>query len=239
MTVKEFLTEINYPDTDGLPMAESNIARDYLIYAVEVLDIYFQFNPNVYVSGNLFIYYEAGNPKAVVSPDIFVVFDVAKGKRRSYKIWEEGNKSPDFVLEITSKSTRSEDQGAKKGIYAFLGVREYFQYDPTGEYLNTQIQGLRLVEDYYLPIAPIILPDGTLSINSEVLGLELRVCGGELRFYDIETGQKLLSHRESEQARIEVKQALQAEIQARQEAELRSQLLAAKLRELGIDPDKL
>jgi len=60
--------------------------------------------------------------------------------RRSYKTWLEEDKTPDFVLEITSKTTRSKDQGAKKGIYAFWGVREYFQYDPTGDYLNPQLR---------------------------------------------------------------------------------------------------
>jgi len=63
----------------------------------------------VYVSGNLFIYYEQGNPK-VVAPDVFVVFGVARRDRFSYKLWQESNK-PDFILEITKKSTLSEDQG--------------------------------------------------------------------------------------------------------------------------------
>ena len=107
--------DIIYPDSDGLPMAESDIARDYLIYGVEALDSYFQEQINVYVSGNLFIYYEQGNPKAVVAPDVFVVFDVEKKKRPSYKTWEEHGKIPDFVLEITSKSTASEDRGTKNG----------------------------------------------------------------------------------------------------------------------------
>ncbi len=111
--------QIKYPDEDGKPMAESDPARDYLIYAVETLDIHFQKRQDIYVSGNLFIYYEEGKPDCVVSPDAFVVFGVEKRKRRSYKTWEEGEKKPSFVLEITSKSTRSQDQGAKKGIMLF------------------------------------------------------------------------------------------------------------------------
>lgn len=100
------LFDVTYPDSDGLPMAESDATRDYLIYGVEALDSYFQENANVYVSGNLFIYYEQGNPKAVVAPDVFVVFGVEKKKRPSYKTWEEQGKIPDFVLEITSKVRR-------------------------------------------------------------------------------------------------------------------------------------
>jgi Uma2 family endonuclease len=219
------VTAIEYPDEDGKPMAESDQARFYLRYGTEVLEVYFQNLPNVYVSGNLFIYYEQGNPEAVVAPDVFVVFGVENHQRRSYKTWEENNKSPDFVLEITSKATRSKDQGAKKGIYAFLGVREYFQYDPTGDYLTPQLQGLRLVEGNYFPIASNILEDGTVSLSSEVLGLELRVKSGDMRFYDAATGKTLLTYEE--------------EAAARQAAEEKAQKLAAKLRELNIDPDAL
>ncbi|MBW4494369.1 MAG: Uma2 family endonuclease [Oscillatoria princeps RMCB-10] len=219
-------TPIEYPDEDGLPIAESDFHRDCLFYAVKRLRIYYRNRPDVYVSANLFIYYEEGKPASVVAPDVFVVFGVEKRKRRSYKTWEEAGKAPEFVLEITSISTRSQDQGAKKGIYAFLGVREYFQYDPTGDYLNPQLQGLRLVEGNYFPIARTVLPDGTVSLASEVLELDLRLLpDGNLRFFNPRTGEFLLTHEETEQAR--------------REAEERAQRLAAKLRELGIDPDAM
>ncbi|MBG1267989.1 Uma2 family endonuclease [Nostoc sp. WHI] len=216
---------IEYPDEDGKPMAEGDIQCSYLTYARNALRIYFQNHPDVYVAGNLFIYYEKGDPESVVAPDVFVVFGVENRDRRSYKTWEENNQTPDFVLEITSKSTRSKDQGAKKGIYAFLGVREYFQYDPTGDYLNPQLQGLHLVNGNYFPVAANTLPDGTVSLPSEVLGLELRLEAGKLRFYNPATSQILLTHEE--------------EATARQAAEEKAQRLAAKLRELNIDPDSL
>lgn len=212
-------TEIEYPDTDGLPMAESDFQRQYLSYSVEVLRIYFQNHPDVYVSGNLFIYYEQGNPKAVVAPDVFVVFGVAKRDRESYKLWLEENKAPDFVLEITSKSTLSEDQGVKRGVYAFLGVKEYFQYDPTGDYLEPQLKGLRLVEGNYVPMPTTVRPDGTRVLTSEVLALELRVQADSLRFYNPVSGEKLLTHQESEQARAEAEQARAEAEQARAESE--------------------
>ncbi|MEH2325941.1 MAG: Uma2 family endonuclease [Nostoc sp.] len=219
------VTLIEYPDEDGKPMAEGDIQCSYLTYARNALKIYFQNHPDVYVAGNLFIYYEKGYPESVVAPDVFVVFGVENHDRPSYKTWEENNQTPDFVLEITSKSTRSKDQGAKKGIYAFLGVREYFQYDPTGDYLNPQLQGLHLVDGNYFPVATNTLPDGTVSLPSEVLGLELRLEAGKLRFYNPATGETLLTHEE--------------EAAARQAAEDKAQRLAAKLRELNIDPDSL
>jgi Uma2 family endonuclease len=219
------VTPIEYPDQDGKPMAEGDIQFSYLAYAINALRIYFQNHPDVYVAGNLFIYYEKGYPESVVAPDVFVVFGVDNRDRRSYKTWEENNQTPDFVLEITSKSTRSKDQGAKKGIYAFLGVREYFQYDPTGDYLNPQLQGLHLIDGNYFSVVANTLPDGTVSLPSEVLGLELRLEAGKLRFYNPATSQTLLTHEE--------------EATARQTAEEKAQRLAAKLRELNIDPDSL
>lgn len=158
------------------------------------------------------------------------MFEVENRDRGSYKTWEEQDKNPNFVLEITSKTTRSKDQGAKKGIYAFLGVREYFQYDPTGDYLQPQLQGLRLVEGNYFPVKITTLTDDLLSLSSEVLGLELRLEFGELRFYDPATGQKLLTHEEEVAARQAAEQALKEERE-------RAQQLAAKLRDLNIEFD--
>jgi Uma2 family endonuclease len=233
------LFDVTYPDSDGLPMAESDATRDYLIYGVEALDSYFQKDANVYVSGNLFIYYEQGKPKSVVAPDVFVVFGVEKKKRPSYKIWEEDGKVPDFILEITSKSTASEDRGTKRGLYAYLGVKEYFQYDPTAEYLKPSLQGFRLIEGNYLPILGQLNGD-RLSIYAETLGLELWLdANGEMRFYSPKSETKLLSPREMEKAKYQAEQAQHQAEQAQQQAEQRAAKLAAKLRELGLDPDSI
>ena len=195
-------TEIIYPDSDGEPMAESDSARDYLIYGVESLKIHFKKRTDVYVSGNLFIYYEKGNPSAVISPDVFVVFGVENKQRMSYQIWKENNKVPDFVLEVTSKKTKKVDQEDKPLKYASLGVKEYFQYDPTGDYLKPVLQGGKLVNGQYEKFPLIQLENGEFMIVSEVLGLELRIIQGELRFYDPVTGKKLLTSEERELERI-------------------------------------
>jgi Uma2 family endonuclease len=203
LTSSQLKTPIIYPDTDGSPMAESDPARDYLIYSVEALSIYFQNRDDIYVSGNLFIYYKQGVPSAVVAPDVFVIFGVPNKKRLSYKVWEENNKAPDFILEITSLTTQENDEQEKPLKYAQMGVREYFQYDPTGDYLQPPLKGSRLVNNGYQPIPETILPDGVLSIHSQVLGLDLRLIEGKLRFYNPQIGKKLLSHQETEQARRE------------------------------------
>lgn len=214
-------------------MAESDPARNYLIYCVNALDIYFQDRTDVYVSGNLFIYYIQGDPGGVIAPDVFVVFGVRKKERLSYKLWEENNKAPDFVIEITSESTQEEDEKSKPSKYASLGVTEYFQYDPEGQYLNPNLKGFRLnSSNTYEPIQRDILPDGTFSIHSNVLNLDLRLIYDELRFFDPQTGNMLLSHEESEKGRLEAKQEkLEAE-QGRLKAE-QEKLQAEQARQLA------
>ncbi len=204
---------ITYPSSDGLPMAESDFQRGPLMYAVEALRIYFRDRPDVYVSGNLFIYYEEGNPQAVVAPDVFAVFGASNQDRMIYRLWEEPA-ALQWVMEITSRSTRGEDQRTKRALYAQLGVQEYWQYDPTGDYLDPQLQGFRLEGTRYESITDELLPDGVRALHSEVLGLDIRLEGGRMYFYDVERDEKLLTHEEAEQRRREAEAQL-AELAAR------------------------
>ena len=142
--------EVEYPSGDGQPMAENDWQLLAIIDAVSALKLYFAPRPDVYVSGDLFIYYEEGNPKARVAPDVFVAFGVPGHKRQVYKLWEEGV-VPAFVMEVASVSTWREDDGRKARLYERLGVREYWQYDPTGEYLGRHLKGRRLVGDGFVP----------------------------------------------------------------------------------------
>lgn len=217
--------EIYYPDTDGEPMAESDFQRKPLMYAVEALDLYFQARADVYVSGNLLIYYEQDNPKASVAPDVFVVFGVAKGDRYTYKTWEEG-KGPDVVIEITSHTTRVRDEVEKPVLYRHLGVKEYFQYDPTGDYLQPALRGQWLDEDgEYHEIPASQLADGVLKLESHLLGLELRLEEGRLRLYDPAKAEYLLTHAEERMYRL-------SEEKARYQAETRVKSLEAELERL-------
>ena len=223
--------DIDYPDADGQPMAETDFQRDVMTYAIEALKIHFREREDVYVSGDLFIYYEEGNRTAAVAPDVFVVFGVAGHRRRTYLLWQEG-RAPDFVMEVTSNSTREEDQGRKRELYARLGVSEYWQYDPTGDYLDPPLQGSALSDGQYAPVPALEQVAGVLSAHSLVLGLDLRLEGGVLRFYDPDTGHYLLSHREAEQGRQEAEQGRQAEARARQQAEARLAEVEARLQAL-------
>lgn len=183
-----------YPESDGQPMGETPWHRQCLTDSCESLDEHFRNDSDVYIGGNMFVYYEPGVPQRCVCPDVFTVRGIREAKvpRRVYKVWEEG-RPLDWVLEITSDSTRDEDLGHKRDLYARLGVQEYFLFDPLKEYLVPRLQAFRLVGPVYEPIAP--TEHG--GYYSEVLGLEVRMREGNLRFFDPASQRWLLTPAET------------------------------------------
>ena len=229
--------QVDYPSSDGRPMAESDHQRTPLTYAVDRLRHHFRDREDVYVSGNLLIYYEEGNVGARVAPDVFVVVGAPNRDRSSYLLWKEP-KGPDFVLEITSRRTYREDQGRKRELYRSLRVQEYWQYDPTQDYLRPPLQGLELIGEEYRRLPSRALRDGTLALASRVLGLELRLMERGLRFHDPETGQDLqdlaetdAARQRAEQERAAAETRLAQEAAAREAAEARVAQLEALLRQ--------
>ena len=220
---------IEYPCSDGKPMPENDWHAAATTYLRAVVSIRYAGCPKVYVAGNLFIYYEEGNPRASVSPDLFVVFGAENRMRFVYKVWEEG-RVPDFVLEVASPNTWEEDEGAKRVLYERLGVREYWQVDPRGEHLPSRVQGRRLRGGVYEPQPVAESLDGTLTLRSETLGLDLLAGrGGELHFRDAVSGERLFDHKEEAAARQAEAAARRAEAAARREAEARVAELEALL----------
>lgn len=192
---------IEYPDSDGEPMAETDVHRDEMTDALlHPLRERYRNELMTYVSGNLFVYYDEGNPQLKVAPDVFVVFGAENYQRRTYKLWEEG-KAPDVVFELTSNSTKNQDPGDKRLLYERLGVREYFLFDPLRDYLDPPLQGFRLTGSYYLPLTPQKLPNDNWELESAVLGLLLRTDGETLRLYDPVQGRYLLNRAEEAEAR--------------------------------------
>ena len=210
--------EVYYPETDGEPMAETEDHLEEMVYVWEALKNRFEADADVFVGADLFLYYRKGDPAAVVAPDGFVVKGVPKlfpgnRRRRKYLLWEEG-RVPCFVLETTSESTRLRDE-RKKGTYEELGVDEYFQFDPLGEYLHPRLQGCRLVGGRYRPIPP--NPDG--SLLSRATGVVFHVEGTRLRLIDAVTGEPLLRNEEERKARLQAEEKAAAEARARRQAE--------------------
>ena len=167
-----------YPESDGEPMAETGRHVRLLLDMIETIGWHFRDAPDVHVCGNMFLYYEEGNPRKVISPDVFMVRGVSKKDLRTYKTWEQ-QPYLDFVLELASPSTYTKDFNEKKAIYEkILRVKEYYIYDPYGE-IHPYFVGFRLVGDAYEEIAFV---DGRLP--SETLGLQLGERDGVLRLYD-------------------------------------------------------
>ena len=224
-----------YPTSDGQPMAETQIHGECMMYVASALRWWFRKHgrDDVYVGSNNFLYYERGNPRAVVAPDVYVAVGAPTfPPRDTYMLWNEP-KGPDFVLEVTSASTRRADERRKREVYAELGVREYFLYDPRAEYLAPPLQGFRLRDGKYRRLPAVTaLSNRAVAVASEVLELELRDEreAPRLRLHDRATGEDLLTHEEAERAREEAERVCRA-------AEGRVAELEARLRALEGAPE--
>lgn len=120
-----------YPDSDGLPMAENTEQYDWLVKIKENLEILFADRADVFIAGDLF-WYPVPDRKLTppLAPDIMVVLGRPKGKRGSYRQWEEDGIAPQVVFEIVSPSNTAWEMKAKKNFYDQYGVQEYYVYNP-------------------------------------------------------------------------------------------------------------
>ena len=183
--------------------------------------------PDIFLDRESFICYNPNNLNVRVSPDVYVAFGVdaeAIRPRRIYLPWEVG-KVPDWVLEIASDSTKREDVERKPGIYAQIGVPEYWRFDPTGgRYYGQPLYGGRLVGGEYQPIELTTEPDGILKGYSDMLELSLAWDESWPRFYDPSTGNYLENWRQISAARAEAEaRAAEASARANAEAAARAQ----------------
>lgn len=191
-----------YPESDGKPMAETDIHRSLLTDLVFTLETHFQSEPDVYVSGNLLVYYVKNNPAKCFAPDVFFVRGAPKGQRRIYKLWEEGV-APQIVIELTSRKTWKEDLQTKWRLYEELGVQEYFIFDPEYDYLDEALVGYRLENGKYVE-----LEVNDRRVKSEVLGLELVDTGETLRLFDPGSNQFLPTPQEAQERVSELEATL-------------------------------
>jgi Uma2 family endonuclease len=172
---------IDYPSGDGQPVAETFDHLYVMLITIAVLRQYLQ-HERACVLGNQFLYYAQGLPRLKCAPDVMVIFGVEPGGRDNYKIWEEGE-IPRIVFEVTSPSTRKEDDGFKKQLYEQIGIEEYWQFDPKGDWITEKLRGYRLIGDVYVSIE---------NNQSQALNLRLAVDGRLIAFYRLDNGEKLL-----------------------------------------------
>jgi Uma2 family endonuclease len=217
-----------YPTSDGKPMAETDWHRELMNALIQTLKVWYAAQSRVYVSANLLLFYEEGNRRRHVSPDVFVVKGIANHDRPNYLLWEEG-KGPDVAIELTSSSTRREDTKDKYRLYQdTLRVKEYFLFDPLGDYLTPPLQGHRLRRGQYHPLRAVA---GRLP--SQVLGLHLERDGRNLRLFDPDVGRWLPTALEmaaaAEAARQQAEAARQQAEAAQQQAEAENDRLRREL----------
>jgi Uma2 family endonuclease len=215
--------EIIYPSADGEPVAETYDHLYAILTTLEVLKQYLQ-GRRATVLANQFLYYSQGYPKLRVAPDVMVIFDVEPGGRDNYKIWAE-QQVPKVIFEITSPGTKDEDKNTKKYLYEQLEVKEYWLFDPKGEWIAEKLQGYRLRGETYE-----IITDN----RSEPLQLRLIVEGKLIGFYREDNGEKLLIPDElAEALKAETQKRIEAEQQLEQERQRADELesLLARYRE--------
>jgi Uma2 family endonuclease len=225
--------ETDYPESDGRPMGETDWHIDAIIRLRDVLRRRYC-DQSVYVGSDLLVYHVEGVPQEFVVPDVFVVLDCENRKRRTFKIWEE-HRTPDVVFEITSKSTARQDRVFKPSTYEQIGVKELFLFDPTGDYLKPNLQGIRFQGGKQIPME---LADGRLV--STVLGASVSSHNQLLKLFDLETGEEFLTGEESEreakeserEAKESERRARDLERKARIAAEARADRLQAELERL-------
>jgi Uma2 family endonuclease len=205
---------ITYPSSDGKPMADSTLQYKWITTIKDGVEATFKDDPNVFVAGDLLWYPVQGNNSLCQAPDVMVVFGRPKGERDSYQQWKEEDIPPQVVFEILSESNTKKEMNRKFLFYHEYGVEEYYVYNPRKQTLEGWIR-----------------TDGILDVIESMSGwvsprlgvrFEMKAEGLELYRPD---GQKFVDFVEVDRQR---------EI-----AEQKAEKFAAKLRELGIDPESL
>ena len=221
-------TEDLYPESDGEPMADSDIHFKWIFWTRQVLERCFEQRPDVYLSGNIMMYDIEGPLRTAASPDILVTFGIEKKLRRTYKVWEEG-KAPDFVMEFPIKRTYQDDLDGKVSHYAAMGIPEYFLYDVDRCYLPYPLMGFRLVEDTYKQVSSTV--DG--GIHSEVLNLNFHLLDDGFGLFDPVAKRWLQTSTEAARERIQqAKERAQQEVEARQALTERAEQAEAEITRL-------
>lgn len=214
-------TEIYYPESDGKPLGENTLQFDYIVLIKENLEILYRNSLNVFVAGDLFWYPVQRDARIYTAPDVMVVFGRPKGKRGSYKQWEEDGIAPQIAFEIISPSNSDSELDTKRKFYQLYGVQEYYEYGPEKGILrgwqrqNDQLVSISSMQNWVSPL----------------LGIRFELQDSVLKLYD-PNGQPFLSP-------VELSQQLEiAKYEARQKLEALEEL-RRKLIERGIDPDAL
>jgi Uma2 family endonuclease len=212
------------------PPLESELHLRQLLLLIQLLEYFWQERQDFYAFGNLTIYYspEQIKSKTFRSPDFFVVLNTDRKPRKSWVVWEEGGKYPNVIIELLSPSTATVDRTTKKEIYQdIFRTPEYFWFSPN----TLEFQGFHLVDGEYEALQP----NEQGKLWSKQLQLFLGIHEQNLRFFTPE-GEWVPTPKEFAQTEKQQREAIEKQLEVERQ---QKEKLAAKLRELGIDPDTL
>jgi Uma2 family endonuclease len=233
--------EIEYPDCDGRPMSDNTLQYRWIVTIQGNLDALFRDRDDVFVAGDLLWYPVEGDNVTRTAPDALVAIGRPKGYRGSYQQWKEGGVAPQMVWEVLSPGNRRGALKAKFEFYQRFGVEEYYQYDPNRGRLRGWLRrGAELEE----------IENITERWRSPACGVHMRLERGEL-LLTYPDGKPFLSFLElveqNEKSQAEAAKATRRAIRsderaarerrAREAAEALAERRAARMRDLGIDPD--
>jgi len=237
-------TDVDYPESDGLPMADDTLQYDWIVLIVgELRDLFAE--QEVFVAGNLFWYPVKGDLNLVSAPDCMVAFGRSPGYRGSYRQWEEGGLAPQVVFEVYSPTNTALNYKKRLSFFQKHGVEEYYFIDPYEETVTGyRRNGKRLVTlpnmngfvsprlgvmfDWQECKLVLVGPDGRVFRTREERVAELKA------EFELEHD---LAETLAKELRAEKRRA--AAEQKKTEAEKQKvEALRAKLRALGIDPDE-
>ncbi len=216
--------EDELPYDDGEPM-ESQRHRKQMDLLIEALELSWKDRDDVFVSGNMAIYFSELQAKKndFRGPDVFVVLDTVRRERKSWVVWQEDGRTPDVVIELLSETTEKVDRTDKMRIYAkLLHVPEYYLFDPFTGVLEAY--ALELATMSYAPVAP--------GANGDVVSRRLHLGLGVRRgtYHNLEVDWLRWLDAEGRVLPTGEEQARAAEEQARA-AHDEAKLLAARLAE--------
>lgn len=198
------------------PPLETHLHLQQLLLLLQCLDWFWKERDDYFATGNLTIYYSPRQLKSedFRGPDFFVVLGTERRPRKSWVVWEEDGKYPNVIVELLSDSTAKTDRGLKKQIYQdTFRTPDYFWFDPN----TLEFQGYHLLDGRYHELEP--NEQGWLW--SQQLELYLGIHSQQLRFFT-PAGELVPTPEETALA-----------------TQQRSEKLAAKLRELGVDPSDI
>jgi Uma2 family endonuclease len=187
--------EIEYPESDGKPMADNTLQFEWIQVLSGNLSALFRDRTDVFVGGDLLWYPVEGDNTLCQAPDTFVVFGRPKGYRPSYLQWKEDDVPMTVVFEILSPSNDALDLVDTLNFYDEHGVEEYYLYDPKRNRFRAYQRGRATLR----PL------DRAREYGSPRLGVRFDLSGPELVVYRPD-GSRFLTFAELDAAKVAAEQ---------------------------------